>query len=160
MINGHNFDQDKFNSGVSAPTLYGVVHKEQPEADRNKTNVEFVACGQYKWMDKNIPDTHADTYPDANLKEYTGVPRTLAPIEPYCQEDPIRWFVATEDRWVMKKNEAPCYQCGDPWCMLNNARPFLKNVVNTVKMEATGMEGQNQLRFKCYRKAIHAKYVY
>ena len=44
--------------------------------------------------------------------------------------------------------------------MLNNARPFLKNVVNTVKMEATGMEAHNQLRLKCYRKVIHAKYGY
>ena len=160
MINGHNFDHCKFSGVVSALTLYGVVHKDQSELGQNETNVEFVACGEYEWLDKNIPHTLTATYPDANLKKYTGLPRTLAPSEPYSEEDPIRWFVATEDGWVMKKNEAPCYQCGDPWCMLNHARPFLINMVKAVKMEATGMKAQKELRFKCYRKAIHEKYGY
>ena len=89
-----------------------------------------------------------------------GLPKSLAQRQPYSEEDHIRWFVPTEDGWRIKTNEAPCYQCGDPWCMLNESRTFFKKMVQTVKNQATGMEAQKGLRFKCYRKAIHEKYGY
>ena len=34
MINGHNFDHYKFSSVISAPTLYGVVLKDQSDAGK------------------------------------------------------------------------------------------------------------------------------
>ena len=54
MINGHNFDHYKFSSVISVPTLYGVVLKDQSDAGKNETNVEFVASGEYEWLDKII----------------------------------------------------------------------------------------------------------
>ena len=44
--------------------------------------------------------------------------------------------------------------------MLDHSRSHLKKMVEQVKAEATGMEAQKELRFKCYRKAIHYKHGY
>ena len=69
-------------------------------------------------------------------------------------------FTATEKGWVVKEHESPCFQYGDPCCMLNHSRSYLKQMVAQVKLEATGMEAQKELRFKCYRMAVRYKHGY
>ena len=160
MINGHHFDHYKFSSVQSAPTLYGIVHADQSKAGPNETNIEVVASGEYEWLDKNAPHTLTATYSNTKLKKYTGPPRTLTTREPYSEEDPIRWFTATEGGWVVKAHESPCFQCGDPCCMLDHSRSHLKKLVEQVKDDATGMETQKELRFKCYRMAVRYKHGY
>ena len=160
MINGHHFDHYKFSSVQSAPTLYGIVHVDQTMAGPNETNIEVVASGEYEWLNKNLPHTLTASYSNHKLKKYTGPPRTLTERVPYSEDDPIRLFTPTEEGWIVKSHEAPCYQCADPWCMLNQSRRLFKKMVATVKDEATGMEAQKELRFKCYRQAIHEKYGY
>ena len=83
--------------------------------------MEFVASGEYEWLDKNNPHTLTATHSDAVLKKYTGLPKSLAQRQPYSGEDHIRWFVLTKNGCRSKTNEAPRYQCGDPWCMFNES---------------------------------------
>lgn len=96
MTNGHDIDYCKFSNIKSAPTLYGIIHSNQSDAGHNEPNVEFVASGEYEWLDKNNPHTLTAPYQNDKLKKYTGLPRSLTPMEPYTVDDPTHLFTPTE----------------------------------------------------------------
>ena len=118
--------------------------------------VTFNIAGIYEWYDKNFPNVLQSTYNTCDMTLCSFPQKNKEEIELLCEDDFTKWFTRTDHGWRIKHHEAPCYGCGNPWCMLNENRSALKTLVNTVGkcIKTTN----KQKRYRCYRDAISNRY--
>ena len=98
----------------------------------NQKIVRFVVCGEYEWYDRNSPNCLLSNYDRSVLTVAMFPPVDLQPQK--GDEDTfLKWFERTPDGWRIKSFEDPCYGCGDPWCLLKNYRPHLRQIITMAK---------------------------
>lgn len=118
--------------------------------------VTFNIAGPYEWDDKNFPSVMQSTYKTGNLTLCRFPQDKLVHAEPIFNDNYTKWFTKTDGQWKIKHHDNPCYGYGNPWCMLNENRSNLKQMIANIGRCNRSTNKQKQ--YRCYRDAIALTY--
>jgi len=124
-----------------------------------KDDEVYVTCniaGAYKWDSTNFPNVLQSTYNTGDLTLCSFPQDNLVDAEPRFDNNYTKWFTKTEEGWMIKHHDDPCYGCGNPWCMLNENRSNLKELIANIGR--CKRSTNKQKRYRCYRDTIALKY--
>ena len=132
-ISGRDLDYGRWKNRSTAPKFYGCVEDvsgyntgDKDDCKEGQSFVTFVVAGYYEWYNKNTPNVLQSHYDDDLLTMFLLPPTDLKNEEVFDEDDVTRFFTKTDRGWLVKSHEAPCYGCGDPWCLLHNDRRNFK----------------------------------